>query len=266
LRETRRITIADKVFTANDLWRLATILEKQRALAKGTEQHFEVSFSIAFENRITREADSPEILTEEELNASSRPIAVEMSFNNFTLKRSVSIRLMHGNFPSFNTIVVSGSESRWLNRAFSDLQEAIARVAPQKVWLARYQVILTLLIALFMGHSVSALLKLFVDLLVRYSHPVTVAAPTWIHQIFELIAASPVISILLSITWRLVLGMSWGAPALTSWIISLWPSVEFDFGLEHVKVEKSRRKKLAIALSLIVLPLLISEAVAYFNK
>jgi len=263
LKESRRIVITDKVFAAADLRRLAAIFEKQKTLAKGTQQHCNISFSIAFENHLSRETDSSEIFSDEGLSLSSRATDVEMSFSNYTLERWVALRLTHGNHSSGNTATVSGNDARWLSEAFLALQEAIAQVPPQKVWFAKHYRLLVNINAILIGFSGDAAMGMIIKMFMHWSHPARPVLPAWIEQIHALPSS---ILIPVSIMWKWLLGQFWGAFSLTNWIVTLWPSVEFDFGLEHLKTEKIKRKRLVIVMTLIVLPFLISELVDVINK
>jgi len=52
------------------------------------------------------------------------------------------------------------------------------------------------------------------------------------------------------------LGFMWGAFELRRWLLSLWPSVEFRFGLAHLQTEQIKRRRLLLVATLIVSPIL----------
>jgi len=48
----------------------------------------------------------------------------------------------------------------------------------------------------------------------------------------------------------------WGV--FSSSVAVKWPSIEFDFGLPHLQIERIRRKRLVTVVSLIVLPVVVN--------
>jgi hypothetical protein len=58
--------------------------------------------------------------------------------------------------------------------------------------------------------------------------------------------------------WRYGAGFLWGAFAVRSWLLAMWPSIEFDFGLQHLQREKIRRRRLAAVFVLIIVPIFAS--------
>lgn len=54
--------------------------------------------------------------------------------------------------------------------------------------------------------------------------------------------------------WRWLMGFAWGAFGVRSWFLGLWPNIEFDFGLQHLRTERKKRQRLAAVATLIVLP------------
>ena len=59
MKQTRKIIISEKVFTAKDLQRLAQIFEKQRTLTSHANNHINISYQIMFSNNTSLETDSP---------------------------------------------------------------------------------------------------------------------------------------------------------------------------------------------------------------
>jgi hypothetical protein len=55
--------------------------------------------------------------------------------------------------------------------------------------------------------------------------------------------------------WRRAMGLLWGALGVTAWLLSLWPSVEFRFGLAHLRTEQLKRRRLILVATLIILPI-----------
>ena len=58
--------------------------------------------------------------------------------------------------------------------------------------------------------------------------------------------------------WCWAFGHCCGAYSVRRWLLSLWPSIEFDFGLPHLKTEQMKRSRLVVVWTLIVVPILCS--------
>ena len=54
-----------------------------------------------------------------------------------------------------------------------------------------------------------------------------------------------------------LMGIPW-APYIRNWLLNLWPVIEFDFGPEHMKVEKLRRLRISIVFSTAIIPIVIA--------
>jgi hypothetical protein len=63
-------------------------------------------------------------------------------------------------------------------------------------------------------------------------------------------------SIPLSWPWRWVLGFPW-AFLIRGWLLSMWPSIEFNFGSTYLRLE-NRRKKLKWTLTAVIIPIIIA--------
>jgi hypothetical protein len=48
----------------------------------------------------------------------------------------------------------------------------------------------------------------------------------------------------------------WPGPMIEGWLRNMWPNVEFDFGLVHLREERDKRRLAKGVMTLIVLPLL----------
>jgi hypothetical protein len=56
--------------------------------------------------------------------------------------------------------------------------------------------------------------------------------------------------------WRWVLGLPW-AFQIRHWILSMWPSIEFNFGSAYLRPD-NRRQKLNWTLTMVILPIVLA--------
>lgn len=252
MKQTRSIKISDKVFTGEDLRRIAKIFDKQKTLAAKSGHTDLITYTVVFSDDTTFESDSPELFDDESLIAPARPVAVRMSFYNLTLKRHLALSMNHGNLTHFtNEGEVSAGEPAWLGENFLALKEALDKVAPQSFWFRRHPFVLMNLLALGLGSIGNLIIDIAMHIFFPHGPPWTIKNPG---------AWAPYKPLLHTLDWFMlwVLGNIMGAGSVGHWLLSLWPSIEFDFGLDHLKIERVKRKRLIAVGALIVLPIMTS--------
>jgi hypothetical protein len=252
MKQTREIIISEKVFTSEDVRRIASILDKQTRLSSESGHTTDVKYEVKFSNNTTLSSDSPEVFSDESLNAPARPVGIRMSFHDYKLDRHISLSFDHGDSTYGNLAVISGSEPTWLSENFLNLQEVIDRVQPQSFWFRKHKTLLLNLIALGIGSMGVLILQLIIfstlDHL-KVIKPLPSDSP-W-RQAITL--AMPLLYIM-GWFWRWAVGFFWGAFGVRQWLLSVWPSIEFDFGLLHLRSERRQRQRLGLVVTLIILP------------
>jgi hypothetical protein len=225
VKKARTITVSEKVFTSEDLRRIAAIFDRQRQLAEKSDHRASTEYGVRFEDQTTLETDSTGIFTDESLAFTSRPVRVNMSFRNYTLNRNMSLSLQHGDYGSEARI--TAQEEAWLSENFMALFEALGKVRPQVFWWKKHGTLSVSLIAFGIGASVDLLGSLLKNLI----GPPTVSLPQGLESFMYFIDALPKFFLyVLRGLWLLITGFLGGAFPLYGWLQSAWPDVEFDFG------------------------------------
>jgi hypothetical protein len=187
-----------------------------------------------------------------------------MSLRDFSLAREryISVTLDHGDAAHRNLITLSGTERAWLSDTFLTLKDAVDRTRPQVSWLRRHPTLLLNLIALGLGSLGMLLFDGVASLLLpKLNIPPLPADSPWRPYLTSLL---PLLYVAQWI-WRWLVGFVWGAVAVRDWLLTLWPSIEFDFGLAHLQSEKVRRARMRAVGALVVLPILTSLAVDWLK-
>jgi hypothetical protein len=255
MKLTRKIVISELVFTSQDLIRIAKVLDDQREVAKG--DYIKKQYEVRFNDNTRFESDTPEVFQEELLTAHGRPVAIEMAYRNYTQSHYITVSLSHGDSSYGNEATVSAGEPAWVNANFQSLQDVLKRAKSQKVWVRRHQELLLHLIALGIGSAFFITLDLFFWLAAKMGWNVFSQPPSWVQRL----SAWPWFRPTLFLTdWfaRWIVGLSWGAFAVRRWLLAMWPSIEFDFGLPHLQIEKIQRRRLASVFILIIVPIFTS--------
>jgi hypothetical protein len=254
LKQTRRLVISDRVFTSKDLLRIANIVAKQQT---AEHEQGKKKFEVKFDDDTTVESESPEVIQDEWLvEHGRRPIRIEMSYYNFTLDRHIGINLSHGDDSYGNEVRVSGSGADWVQANFFALKEAVEAVRSQNVWIRRHSNLLVNFIALGIG----CLCFLIIELLAIAARKLGVPGLKEFWAEWKEVRASGAWPFLYFYgwVWRYLTGLFLGAFAVRTWLLSIWPSIEFDFGPEHLRREKIKRDRLYSVGALVILPILIT--------
>lgn len=255
MRQTRKIAVSDRVFASQDLVRIAKILDEQDKPAE--DQRVSTEYEVKFDDNTTLESDSPDVFSDEALTAPARPVAIRMSFRDYTRGRHISLSLDHGDSAYGNIAIVSASEPTWLSENFLALKDALDRTRPQAFWFRRHQTLLVNLIALGIGSLGMLIIDLAAVVLVTRLGLQNVVTPLPPNSPWRQVLASAQPFLYVGgWLWRWAVGFFWGAFAVRRWLLAMWPSIEFDFGLPHLQTEKLQRNRLKTVAALVILPIL----------
>jgi hypothetical protein len=258
-QQTRKIEIRSGIFAGEDLRRIGKIFDRQSELANKSQHHSSVEYVIVFADNTTISSDSVEILEDSSLDAPARPVEVKMTFYNHKLGRYLGFAISHGNSKWGNLIVVKGSEPGWIAENFLKFQAELGKIKPQDNWIIRHPDILLHSLALGIGSLGVLIIQVVVNALLSLNGGLVGLHPLPPDSQWRIIikATEPAFYVL-GWAFRLMVGFAWGAFSFRSWILELWPSVEFQFGLPHLRSEEAKRKRLWAMFCLVILPILIT--------
>lgn len=253
---SRKIDVADRVFTIRDLRRMAEVIDNQISqLSEGGDSSV---YEVFFEESLAIQGDAAEIFNEEVLTRSSCPYAIEMLLRCLDPERMVRVELRSGNTPGRNRAWVAGHGEGWVNATCSALEEALRKTAPQSFWWRRHSTLLLHFIAFGLGNITFCLVGIFVAIIVRF----------WPHlgDFIDLINRESLTYTSLSLVAKggqllaFIPGWLGCYPLAFStrrWILSMWPSVEFDFGSPHLR-PNNRRQKFNLLMVGLILPIAVN--------
>jgi hypothetical protein len=266
MKTTREITIKDRVFTVPDLMRWAGILDRQ--VSDAPESRVTTNYTVVFEDNYTIEGLAAEVFSDEELNRPSRPIKVEMSLSRRGKPDYIQVRLCAGDhsWAYDNSATIGGDDAHWVNANHTALLDALGKVPPQSFWWKRHRTLLLNLIALGVGNIMDCTIGIISVLTFRI----------WPGLLGSIPAPSPgsafwAYGIVVKNfgPWLVVLFVCWlgflpTAFSIRSWLLSMWPNIEFNFGSRYLRLE-NRRQKFNVFMALWVIPMIVA-AVFEFAK
>jgi hypothetical protein len=167
-------------------------------------------------------------------------------------RRDIEITLTEGSASSYgNSLSVSADDPAWVDATFVELNEIVRAIKPQNNLFLRFQWLFQGTAAITLGFAILQLIGLL-------SADQPSPDPKWL----TLIGSHPPLLYLVGVL--VIFGIGYfPARMVTDWVTQLWPSVEFDFGPEHLRKRKQLRSRIATAFFALILPFAIEIAKRY---
>lgn len=228
----------------------------------GQEDRIHLSITLKDQDNIEYELESNEKTENLSRLVSSKKIkSIELNYRDFGLGNYCTLLLVEGNDELFSKslLKIDGSED-WVTLNFQKLSEIIDVFKRQNIFFKKYSSIIFHTLSVNFGLLA---LKILSFLLTHTNYSATIeneAAPLSHILSYFLNEYSIIYSLLYLLTAWLVglwIVIMWWFP-LKNWLLNLWPSVEFDFGPEHLRKPKNVRLALFSIITLIIIPALIS--------
>jgi len=251
MKETRRYNIEKKIFKKSDITNIGKVFLEEYKDAQKEGYHSSITFRLDCIDNTSYESEDIGLLDDGNIIDIKRTRTIEMTFNNYELERYVNISLIHGNYR--NTLIVNGQDHNWVNGIFTKIIEIIDSIQPQDNGIIRHKTLLLHLSALGIGIIFFAI---FNFLILQHIEPLENPSGN-VLKLSTFFETYPLFLYLVYGFSKWLVGISW-APDLRRWVLSLWPLIEFDFGPDHLKIEKMRRLRSSIFLSTAIIPLSVS--------
>lgn len=264
MKQTKKIIVENRIFTLDDLKRIAEVFDEQQKRARRSNHHATTTYEVQFSDNTSIESDSTEILNDNVFDAPGRPVELRFTFHNHSIDRHMSFSISHGDSTYGNTASITAAETTWVNDNFAKIKKAIDTAKPQTFWFRSHPALLLHFLSFGLG-------SLFL---------MTVTALAWA---IVLLSGTQDLKISVSDEWKAIfftftplwyipkwwflwfVGFPW-AFGLRDWLFRLWPNIEIDLGVEHLKTERIQRRRLVTVLSVIVFPIItaaIYDILAY---
>jgi len=149
-------------------------------------------------------------------------------------------------------LIVRGKDRNWVNGTSTRIKEIINSTTLQDNWMIRHKTFLFHLSALGIGIIIQTILWILI-----YQHFEPTKDPS-----DNFFVTHPLFKYVINLLIIYAVGFFW-AFFLRDWLLSLWPTIEFDFGPEHLKIERSRRNRIIVFITLAVIPIILAFAYDY---
>jgi hypothetical protein len=247
MKETRRKKIQKKVFSKDDIRNIWKIVNAE--FLSNEENHKSMNLQIGCFDGATYESESDDYLKDGNVIDIKRIASININCYDHKLGRRIDIALSHGDCYG-NEVTIRGEDENWVAGTLEKIENILKAVKPQQEWFIKHKNIVLHLGSILLGFSIFSILYFLI-----YQHIQPIQNPSG-----NLLAFRNFLSTYPFFYYLLYLALFWLQGIfifsnLMFWFFELWPSVEFDFGPEHEKLEKNRRKRLRWILSAILLPL-----------
>lgn len=252
MKETRRHKIENRIFKKSDLINIGKVFLKEYEISKEKENHSSISFRLDCVDNSSYESEDLGIFDKENIIDVKRTNSIEMSYYDYELNRSINFTLSNEKY-STNVLIVKGYEQNWVNGLFANVKELIDSTEPQNNWIINHKTLILHLSAFGIG---IVIYSIFYFLIGQHIEPIKNPSETIIN-LRTFFGEYSIFGYVYYLLIRWGLGITW-AILLRNWLLSLWPEIEFDFGPEHLKIERKRRIRISLFIFVGVIPIIVS--------
>ncbi len=260
MRKSIRKQIKGKIFSRDDIIRLNN---RFFTIFQSTEsEHKNYTITLNCDDHETLEFENTDLSVKNlDVLDVKKILHISMIFRDYRNNKSVQLSLSHGSSSWHNDFVVDGNDTSWVDstdKSFSDIFKA---VKPQNHLFEKYKRFLFHLISLNIGYF---FIRSFVLVLQKLGYKTVETDSSesnpFIFILDYIVENVPLFKYILIaiISWLVgiwIIFMFWDK--IENYLLSLWPSIEFDFGPEHKKTQKNVRKAIGIIFSLILIPIIL---------
>lgn len=247
MKESRVLTIKNKIVTLKDLQRLSELISSISPPHSKTEQSKrDASIVVYCNDNSTFESEDPEIFLETSPITLKRVYSVKLSYSWYKEKSYIDIGLRNGSDDFYNQISVRGIDTTWVNGTLSRIQEVINSFEPQECFIFKYKHFFRPLFAF----SIGLILFYFMRFLNNGgSHNVP--------ELYEKVNNNAYVYLCIRYTLTWLFGLI-PADLLFEHLSRYWPSVELQVGPAYTHFERKRKMQIANVFLIGVFPLIIN--------
>ncbi|MFA5047623.1 MAG: hypothetical protein WC516_01135 [Patescibacteria group bacterium] len=248
MKETRRKTISNKIFTKIDIRNIYKAVYEEYKTSDVQSAGLSIRLLLDCQDGVRYESESDELLSDGDIIDIKKCTSINIEYYDYKSNKYISVIIRHGDSDYYNDFTVSGSDRNWVSGTFDRINIVIGAIKPQSCWLKKFKSLMLYASAILLAVGVY---KIIYILLYQYIRSAA-QPPQTIKVIIEIF-----------FFWLLAL---FPILIIEDWVLKLWPSVEFDFGPEHQKAEKNKRKRLWLFFSVIAVPLLLASIYDLIKK
>jgi len=245
IKEAKTIIIDRKIFTKEDLKSISKIFinENQSSTEKGNS--ITLKFTYNFIDNTSIESISLKAFEEHGLLDMKKSSQIDFTFFDHSDDKYMNFNITHGNNGS-NRIIIRGTGETWTRHITTLFNDELEALKPQSNFTKH-------------NNLIAVGLSIIISFIIGFYSFKILGKPI-ITKIFNNTTSSE-FTMLMSPIWFIGSVIAW---PLMTWLTKLWPSIEFDFGPEHMRLEKKKKNRLWIVFSVFIVPIIIAIFMAIF--
>jgi hypothetical protein len=235
--------ITEKIFTKSDVLTFIELIKQVYSESTFPSKKYSILLDCAGGESHNFESE----FDKEDLFDSKKIYRISMRFTSYSSDHSISINLSQGARYSHSSYSVSGFDD-WVDLWISKIEQRLVPVKPQNTYFKTNLSLIHTVISFFIGSI------LFYSLAPLFGFDV-------FNTSFNIGSSNDIfLSIILRIAISWLIGV-WASLFfwfnMKEYILSLWPSTEFDFGPSHFKEYVVRRNVISAFVTAIIIPVLL---------
>lgn len=252
INESRRVKIRDRRITLQDVQKLSQFVVNEYEELKAKCDYVRLSFSAICDDMSTFESEDQYIFDNSSIITTKSVKRIEINCLSLRPDNTLKISIAHGNNLGLydSEIVVSGSDSKWINGTLRRMEEIIDSFTPQHNLIKEYWIPIFTVCAISLGS-----IMIHVFLAITPDVPPS-AGNEKSNFLISITKAYPFMRYPIMYFFYFVFGL-FPAGALIEKLSKLWPSVELQIGPEHTLIEKQRRRWVTGGITLGGIPMLV---------
>lgn len=249
--ETRIKKIKDIIVSKENLQNIFNYINDLYIESQNQKNHPSLSFKLFCEDDSTYESSTDEFLKQGDIIDLKKCKKIILHYTDYKLDRHIELSLEHGDKYGHSDFTVRGSDRDWVNGKFNGLIEIFDSMEKQDGIFVKHKTIFLHFLAL----SIGLVFYGFIDVITGKLDPNPSEKQQAIRDFFSsyLYLRYLIIGVLI---W--IFGLTQAFPFREWFLKKFFPSIEFNFGPEHTKIEKTKRKQLYTIISLIFIPFVLA--------
>ena len=261
--------IDDRIFRKEDIINISNKIYMSYSKAKS--DHKNLSIKMNCENNETLEFENVDLRKYHNTLDIKKIFHLSFYFKDYRNNKRIEINISEGDNSWNNNLIIESDNISWVDSTDKSFEELFNSIQPQNKWFRKYRRLIHHLLSLNFGYFLIYLIKSFTDLLIKIgykaestadskSNPITFT----LNFLFDMLPITKYVFIII-LSWLMgliLLIFFW--ERIENFLLSLWPSIEFDFGPEYKKSQKKTRKAIWLICSLFLVPIFLQILFSIF--
>ncbi len=245
IKETQSFVISDRIINKENVLALAGALVEELSDNDNDKVKFTIvcTDSTKYEGSFVELFDNPVLQGKVVLN-------ISLIYTSYSLDKSIDISIRTGDEAIFNTAVISGNDSTWVNGVVGKLNSIIKGFTPQINYAKKYKYIAIPLLSINLGFAA-------LSLLARLDFASDEDKVQEVPKLIKTIEDWSFGPLLMTLIFSYMIGY-YPTMSLFDRIKNLWPKIELQIGAKHTHHYAQKRRIYLAAITMVLVPFIIN--------